>query len=65
MDLIACGIVLPWLVALGCWLGFQRLRLEAVEARLSQLSLTPATAKPPERQPEELPVGAAAPVRSG
>jgi hypothetical protein len=71
MDLIACGILLPWLVvALGCWLGFQLLRqngrlllrLEALEERLAALPLAPAAANPPARkEPQELPLGAPAP----
>lgn len=70
MELIICGIALPWLVvALGCWLGFQLLRqngrmllrLEALEARLSESPVAPAPTAPARREPEQLPLGAPAP----
>jgi peroxiredoxin len=72
MALIVFCSVLPWLlVAFGGWLGFQflrqsgrqLLRLEAIEERLSQLSLAPAAAKTPARpEPKELLLGSPAPT---
>ena len=56
-SVLLFGIVLPWLVvslfvALGCWLGFQLVhqngrlltRMEALDQRLSQMSMAPALA---------------------
>lgn len=71
MNLVALGIMLPWIVvALGCWLGFQLLRqngrmllrFEALEKQLAQLGAA-AGQTPPNApsQPPSLPVGSAAP----
>jgi peroxiredoxin len=78
------GIVLPWVivclfVALGAWIGFQLIhqngrllsRLEALEARLGQLSAMPAPAPsmpaapaplPSPAPPPALPIGSPAPA---
>lgn len=71
MDLIAFGVLLPWLVVgMGCWLGYQLvrqngrllLRLEALEQALAQLQLAlgsvPAAAA---GASQGLPVGSPAP----
>jgi peroxiredoxin len=67
MDLIAFGIVLPWLfVGVGCWLGFQLLRqngrillhLEELQQRLGQQARPPT---PAPSAPAGLPVGSSAP----
>jgi hypothetical protein len=60
MNLLAFGIVLPWLiVATGCWLGFQLLRqsgrillrLRGLERKLAQLSAaSPTDRKAPPRR---------------
>jgi peroxiredoxin len=71
MDLIAIGILLPWLfVGLGCWLGFQLLRqngrlllrLEALEEQLAHANAAPRHPAAP--APPALPLGSEAPAFS-
>src|SRR5438874_1558419 len=70
MSVILLGILLPWLfVGLGCWLGYQLVRLngrilvhlEALEQRLKPIQPAAAPAAAPSA-PAGLPAGSAAPA---